>query len=222
MQNGIKDENKLQSQQPIANKQQVQQLQQQLHFQLRNQQAGLSSLSPHLSIYNNNNIITNTSGNDQQILSSNYTSACQWAAQQQQQIPNQSVKFPEQMEIPIVGDNNKISANEIQSVQNHIERCLKLYMNQNEVITALSVHANIPPGFTSLVWHKLEEQNPEFFKAYQVRLRAKEQITAFNFLVSQQFQALEKSNPGYFQTGPPPPNNNPIIPTNSLGGFVPI
>eukprot|EP01111_Echinosteliopsis_oligospora_P018201 TRINITY_DN8203_c0_g1_i2.p1 TRINITY_DN8203_c0_g1~~TRINITY_DN8203_c0_g1_i2.p1 ORF type:complete len:206 (-),score=48.54 TRINITY_DN8203_c0_g1_i2:213-830(-) len=205
MQNGIKDENKLQSQQPIANKQQVQQLQQQLHFQLRNQQAGLSSLSPHLSIYNNNNIITNTSGNDQQILSSNYTSACQW-----------------QMEIPIVGDNNKISANEIQSVQNHIERCLKLYMNQNEVITALSVHANIPPGFTSLVWHKLEEQNPEFFKAYQVRLRAKEQITAFNFLVSQQFQALEKSNPGYFQTGPPPPNNNPIIPTNSLGGFVPI
>lgn len=35
-------------------------------------------------------------------------------------------------------------------VQNHIEKCLQLYMNQNEVIAALHLQANIEPGFTSL------------------------------------------------------------------------
>jgi len=86
-------------------------------------------------------------------------------------------------------------------------------MNQTEVITALHLQANIEPSFTSLgtaysaehqpfidansfhcvVWLKLEEQNPDFFKAYHVRLRIKEQITAFNYLVSQQAQLMQKA-----------------------------
>lgn len=35
-------------------------------------------------------------------------------------------------------------------VQNLIERCLRLYMSQNEAITALHVYQNIEPGFISL------------------------------------------------------------------------
>lgn len=35
-------------------------------------------------------------------------------------------------------------------VQNLIERCLQLYMNQTEVITTLKYQAKIEPGFTSL------------------------------------------------------------------------
>lgn len=50
-----------------------------------------------------------------------------------------------------------------------------------------------------VVWQRLEEQNPEFFRGYHVRLRVKEQITAFNYLATQQYQALQKSNPSYFQ-----------------------
>jgi hypothetical protein len=46
------------------------------------------------------------------------------------------------------------------------------------------------------VWLKLEEQNPEFFKAYHIRLRIKEQITAFNYLVSQQAQLMQKAGTG--------------------------
>eukprot|EP01102_Stenamoeba_stenopodia_P004397 TRINITY_DN14709_c0_g1_i1.p1 TRINITY_DN14709_c0_g1~~TRINITY_DN14709_c0_g1_i1.p1 ORF type:complete len:244 (-),score=34.85 TRINITY_DN14709_c0_g1_i1:71-802(-) len=88
---------------------------------------------------------------------------------------------------------SKISTEDIQVVQNLIERCLQLYMNQTEVITALHRHSKIEPGFTSLVWQKLEQQNPEFFKAYNVRLRIKEQITAFNYLVSQQVQLMQKN-----------------------------
>jgi hypothetical protein len=106
----------------------------------------------------------------------------------------------------------KITANEIETVQRLIEKCLKLYMNQTEVATALNLEENIDQAFANLgaasftsdldmtarltifiVWQKLEETNPEFFKAYNIRLRIKEQITAFNYLVSQQAQLMQKS-----------------------------
>ena len=35
------------------------------------------------------------------------------------------------------------------------------------------------------VWEKLQEQNPDFFRAYRTRLRVKGQIREFNSLVSQ-------------------------------------
>ena len=230
---------------------------------------------------------------------------------------------------PIRPKGDRIGADEIQVVQNHIEKCLQLYMNQNEVITALVSQANIEPGFTSLgtplslffplsplpfpfhlsshslamncpfvsqakiepgftsvgtslflpllsplfrlpslsllpslrkgnlmqklggllvyisfsllsppyrvvsgdirsfyssnmslsppslpllfsspfallssypiyllastVWQRLEEQNPDFFRGYHVRLRVKEQITAFNYLATQQYQGMHSS-----------------------------
>jgi hypothetical protein len=34
------------------------------------------------------------------------------------------------------------------------------------------------------VWEKLQEQNPDFFRAYRTRLRVKGQIREFNALVS--------------------------------------
>jgi len=34
------------------------------------------------------------------------------------------------------------------------------------------------------VWEKLQEQNPDFFRAYRTRLRVKGQIREFNQLVS--------------------------------------
>lgn len=48
------------------------------------------------------------------------------------------------------GPARKISCEDIQLVQNLIERCLQLYMNQREVIQTLSYQAKIEPGFTSL------------------------------------------------------------------------
>lgn len=83
----------------------------------------------------------------------------------------------------------------MQLVQSLIEKCLQLYLNQAEVITALRIQSNIEPGFTALVWHKLEEQNPLFFRAYNIRLRIKEQIAAFNYLVSQQAQLVNRAQP---------------------------
>eukprot|EP00026_Physarum_polycephalum_P011702 Phypoly_transcript_11943.p1 GENE.Phypoly_transcript_11943~~Phypoly_transcript_11943.p1 ORF type:complete len:290 (-),score=82.06 Phypoly_transcript_11943:232-1101(-) len=146
-------------------------------------------------------------GQKQQLQSSNYASACQWAAEKSPHMVPQITSSSQPPKEPIRPKGDRIGADEIQVVQNHIEKCLQLYMNQTEVITALVSQANIEPGFTNLVWQKLEEQNPEFFRGYHVRLRVKEQITAFNYLATQQFQALQKSNPAYFQSTTTVPGN---------------
>jgi len=44
----------------------------------------------------------------------------------------------------------RVSREDIQLVQNLIERCLQLYMNQKEVVDTLLEQAKIEPGFTEL------------------------------------------------------------------------
>ena len=89
-----------------------------------------------------------------------------------------------QLEKPLE-QHDKLSSLDIQLVQSLVERCLQLYMNQREVVCILREQAKIDPGFTGLVWQKLEEQNPDFFRAYYSRLGLKEQIVVLNQLVAQ-------------------------------------
>ncbi|KAL2226025.1 UNVERIFIED_CONTAM: hypothetical protein Sindi_1961200 [Sesamum indicum] len=49
------------------------------------------------------------------------------------------------------GEVRKVSLQDIQLVQNLIERCLQLYMSQKEVVSTLLHQAKIEPGFTELV-----------------------------------------------------------------------
>lgn len=93
------------------------------------------------------------------------------------------------------GEVRKVSRQDIQLVQNLIERCLQLYMNQKEVVDTLLYQAKIEPGFTELVWQKLEEENREFFKAYHVRLLLKNQILIFNKLLEKQVELMQKVCP---------------------------
>ncbi|KAK8967636.1 hypothetical protein KSP40_PGU001882 [Platanthera guangdongensis] len=90
------------------------------------------------------------------------------------------------------GEIRKVSRQDIQLVQNLIERCLQLYMNQKEVVDTLLYQAKIEPGFTELVWQKLEEENRDFFKAYHVRLMLKNQILVFNKLLEKQVELMNK------------------------------
>ncbi|KAH7682338.1 Angiotensin-converting enzyme 2 protein [Dioscorea alata] len=48
-------------------------------------------------------------------------------------------------------EKRKVSREDIELVQNLIERCLQLYMNKGEVVKTLSSRARIEPGFTNLV-----------------------------------------------------------------------
>ncbi len=91
-----------------------------------------------------------------------------------------------------VAGQSKISCADIQYVQNLIERCLQQYMTRKDVVFALQYQARIEPGFTTLVWQKLEEQNPDFFMAYHVRVKLKDQVVLFNHLLEQQMQMIQK------------------------------
>ncbi|CAN6206744.1 unnamed protein product [Urochloa humidicola] len=83
----------------------------------------------------------------------------------------------------------------LHKVQALIERCLQAYMNQKEVIDALSQQAKIEPFITELVWRQLEQQYPLFFKAYYMRLMLKNQIMFFNKLLEDQLQIMNKDFP---------------------------
>lgn len=85
----------------------------------------------------------------------------------------------------------KVSLSDIQVVQNLIEKCLQNYMSRDEVIGTLAKRSNIPTQFTSLVLQQLEQQNPEFFWMYYLRLKLKDQIELFNYLLDQQNQMVE-------------------------------
>ncbi|XP_019229921.1 PREDICTED: uncharacterized protein LOC109210902 isoform X1 [Nicotiana attenuata] len=84
------------------------------------------------------------------------------------------------------GDGRIVSSEDIQMVQNRIEQCLRHYMSQREVLETLFIQDKIEPGFTELVWLKLEEENQEFFQAYHLKLMVKEQIMEFNKLLAEQ------------------------------------
>ncbi|KAF5181375.1 histidine-tRNA ligase [Thalictrum thalictroides] len=89
----------------------------------------------------------------------------------------------------------RVSRQDIQLVQNLIERCLQLYMTRKEVVETLLVQAKIEPDFTELVWQKLEEENKEFFKAYHMRLLVKNQIVVFNKLLEKQADFMSQMSP---------------------------
>lgn len=99
-------------------------------------------------------------------------------------------------------ESRRISAADIQRVQNLIERCLQLYMPRKEVVQTLQAQAKIEPSFTNLVWQKLEEQNPDFFRAYYTRLKLKDQIVMFNYLLEQQVHMVQKLHMNWLQALP--------------------
>ncbi|CAK9188481.1 unnamed protein product [Ilex paraguariensis] len=68
-------------------------------------------------------------------------------------------------------------------------------MSQKEVVNTLLKQAKIEPGFTELVWQKLEEENQEFFKAYHLRLLVKDQIVKFNTLLERQVELMHQICP---------------------------
>lgn len=131
----------------------------------------------------------------------------------------------------------KVSCQDIQLVQNMIERCMQLYMSQKEVVNALHTQAHVEPTFTMLVWQKLEASNPAFFRTYYTWLRIKDQVVAYNYLVDQHNALAHKgamvgagnhgtapSNGGWIgQPQPPMPHGgfNTHAPPVDAGGWGP-
>ncbi|KAK2362799.1 histidine-tRNA ligase [Trifolium repens] len=85
----------------------------------------------------------------------------------------------------------QVTHQDVKLVHNLIERCIQLYMTRKEIVTTLQNQAKIGPEFTEPIWQRLEEQNPDFFKAYYTRLALKQQIEEFNKLLEKQKQLMD-------------------------------
>ncbi|KAE9615364.1 hypothetical protein Lal_00048258 [Lupinus albus] len=118
-------------------------------------------------------------------------------------------------------DSKKVSRQDIELVQNLIERCLQLYMNKDEVVKTLLTRAKIDPGFTSLVWQKLEEENANFFRAYYIRLKLKKQILLFNHLLEHQYYLMKCPMPAKLPLAPIQNGVHPM-PVNNLPMGYPV
>ncbi|KAL6567132.1 hypothetical protein OROMI_015536 [Orobanche minor] len=102
------------------------------------------------------------------------------------------------------GWNSKRSIDqEIDHVRECIERCIQMYMNKRETVKFLATHGNIKPAITRIVWSRLERDNPEFFRAYYVRLAVQDQIIEFNKLLPLQAELMRQTglagNAGFFE-----------------------
>ncbi|XP_039062639.1 uncharacterized protein LOC120207191 [Hibiscus syriacus] len=118
-------------------------------------------------------------------------------------------------------DSRKVSRQDIELVQNLIERCLQLYMTRDEVVKTLLNRARIDPGFTTLVWQKLEEENADFFSAYYIRLKLKKQIILFNHLLEHQYHLMKYPVPPKVPLAPIQNGIHPI-PVNNLPMGYPV
>ncbi|KAH8488808.1 hypothetical protein H0E87_024441 [Populus deltoides] len=118
-------------------------------------------------------------------------------------------------------DSRKVSRQDIELVQNLIERCLQLYMNRDEVVKTLLTRARIDPGFTTLVWQKLEEENADFFRAYYIRLKLKKQILLFNHLLERQYHLMKYPVPSKVPLAPIQNGIHPM-PVNNLPMGYPV
>ncbi|KAL0547760.1 hypothetical protein IC582_012185 [Cucumis melo] len=137
-------------------------------------------------------------------------------------LPNNKTEAPITDAGSVSGSNNdgkKVSHQDIEFVQNLIERCLQLYMNRDEVVKTLLNRARIDPGFTSLVWQKLEEENADFFRAYYIRLKLKKQILLFNHLLEHQYRLMNYSMPPKVSLAPMQNGIHPISVNNLPMGY---
>ncbi|KAL1533478.1 hypothetical protein AAHA92_33357 [Salvia divinorum] len=78
-------------------------------------------------------------------------------------------------------------------VQNLIERCIQLYMNEREIVDYLLHNANIEPDFTKIVWQRLEKESPKFFNAYHLRMVLRAHIRRYNELFEKQVELVRRT-----------------------------
>ena len=66
-------------------------------------------------------------------------------------------------------------------------------MDPDTIELRLESEKNVPPYVTTAVWKELEETNPEFFRAYRIRSRIRDQVILLRFLKTSVSAARRKS-----------------------------
>ncbi|XP_038986463.1 uncharacterized protein LOC120111963 [Phoenix dactylifera] len=83
-----------------------------------------------------------------------------------------------------------VTFEDVNRVKNMIERCLMLYMNQKQTVETLWKEQKIERVLTETVWERLQQDNPDFFRVYYVRLLLKGQLAFFNMLLEKQANSM--------------------------------
>ncbi|KAJ9541431.1 hypothetical protein OSB04_027937 [Centaurea solstitialis] len=80
-------------------------------------------------------------------------------------------------------------------VRELIEQCLVHYITKEQIKDILYQQQKIPRSITECIWESLEADNPDFFKAYYLRLVVNGQIREFNNLLGRQAQWMVQVDP---------------------------
>jgi uncharacterized protein (TIGR01589 family) len=117
--------------------------------------------------------------------------------------------------------NQEQRQQELLLMQTIHETCLSQYLTKEEAVSQLyqykpeqvKLGENFLKSDNFLVWDKLEEQNPEYFRLYRLRLIVKNQMSFFNdvaYLMKEpgvkQFisTSSSKNSCSYYQESPSP------------------
>ncbi|EKE41038.1 hypothetical protein ENUP19_0306G0010 [Entamoeba nuttalli] len=142
----------------------------------------------------NGSVISNSISTPQQPIDRSHQQQ-RYQQPQYQTFPNQQVPVQYQgqpMYQPRVGYQSEYIQPQVQQPQNNfidiptlqglIEQYLQFYYTDDEIIRELE-KKSIPTEMTIYILTKLKEQNPNYFKAYEIRLTIKGQIARFNELI---------------------------------------
>ena len=128
-----------------------------------------------------------------------------------QQRPYQQPQYPPVQQQPMY---------EFSQIQIMIEQYLQFYYTNAEIAHQLEMK-NVQKETTNYILEKLEEQNPEYFRAYRYRLRAKEQISRFSELIQRYTMIMNQPEPQPQQQPPPPQQyHQELYPENYGGSYI--
>ena len=128
-----------------------------------------------------------------------------------QQRPYTQQPYPQMQQQPMI---------DFSQIQLMIEQYLQFYYTNAEIAHELE-KKNVLKETTNYILEKLEEQNPDYFRAYGYRLRAKEQIARFTELIQRYTMMLTQLEQQLQPPQQPPQHyHQEIYPENYGGSYI--
>jgi len=76
----------------------------------------------------------------------------------------------------------------IDKVKKIIQQCCQQYLTEPQIIAVCQQQHDIDPVLTAWVLKILCEQNSDYFANYDIQLRLRDQVSAYNYLVQKQVE----------------------------------
>jgi len=87
-------------------------------------------------------------------------------------------------------EKTKTDANVVKAMKK-IQELLPYFLTIPQIVSRLQ-QQNIPPNVTLQAYSQLEKHNADFFKAYHLKLKIRDQVACYNYLVLKQREASNR------------------------------